>query len=98
MDCTLAVHVELMRIHDVERQRRAAVTHRASVDAVLFAQAFHRDDTAAGQAIINNCDIHSVAFQLCGFLFAALRHFDVDIEERLSIWLNETRAEIGEPS
>ncbi|MDX1883051.1 hypothetical protein [Mycolicibacterium sp. 120270] len=98
MDCTLVWELEVVRIGDVERQRKAAKTRRASVDAVLLAQAFHRGDNAAGQAVADNCDVWSVLVQTFGFLFATLRQFDVDVEDRLAIWLEATRAEIGEPS
>jgi hypothetical protein len=69
---------------------------RAPVDAILLAQAFHRDDDAAQQVVLKNCDPHSVALQLCGWLYATLRQFDVDIEDRLGIWLDAVRAQTGE--
>ncbi|WP_024445635.1 hypothetical protein [Mycolicibacterium iranicum] len=72
------------------------MTKRASVDAVMLAQAFYRDDDAAVEAILKHCDPHSVALQLCGFLYATFRQFDVDTEERLNIWLTETKKQIGE--
>jgi hypothetical protein len=72
------------------------LTKRASVDAILLAQAFHRDDDAAQQVVLKNCDPYSVALQLCGFLFATFRQFDVDIEERLGVWLETTRGQTGE--
>ncbi|MCZ0732216.1 hypothetical protein [Mycolicibacterium iranicum] len=97
-DCTLAWTVEWMRLQEISRRRREAVTNRAPVDAILLAQAFYREDTAAGQAVADNCDLWSVLMQTFGFLFATLRQFDVDIEERLDIWLAATRAEIGEAS
>lgn len=73
------------------------VTARASVDAVMLAQAFYRDDDAAVDAILKHCDAHSVALQLCGFLYATFRQFSVDTEERLNIWLTETKRQTGEP-
>lgn len=72
------------------------LTKRAAVDAVLLAQSFHRDDDPAVQAILNNCDPYSVALQLCGFLYATLRHCGADVEERLGIWLAATRQQLGE--
>jgi hypothetical protein len=96
--CSAAVEVEVMRIFKLQQERRAAKTRRASVDAVLLAQAFHRGDDTGGQVIVDNADIHSVALQLCGYLFATLRYFDVDIDERLAVWLKQSRTEIGEPS
>ena len=98
MDCTAEFMVEWRRLQEVDRRRKAAVTRRASVDAVLMAQAFYRDDSAAGQAVANHCDVWAVLVETYGFLFATLRHFDVDIEDRLDIWLKETRSQIGEAS
>lgn len=72
-------------------------TKRASVDSVMLAQAFYRDDDEAVQAILKHCDPHSVALNLCGFIYATFRQFDVDTEERLDIWLAETKKQIGEP-
>jgi hypothetical protein len=37
-----------------------------------------------------------VALQLCGWLYATLRQFDIDIEDRLGIWLEAARREVGE--
>jgi hypothetical protein len=71
-------------------------TKRASVDAVMLAQAFHRGDDQAAEIIIKNCDPYSVSLQLCGFLFATFRHFDVDTEQRLAVWLAETQRQTGE--
>jgi hypothetical protein len=71
-------------------------TRRAPVDAVLIAQAFYRDDDAAVGVLLNNADPYSVTLQLCGWLYATLRQFDVDIEERLGMWLDAARAEVGE--
>ncbi|MCG7597837.1 hypothetical protein [Mycobacterium sp. PSTR-4-N] len=95
-DCTLSWSVTFMRIQQAQQQRAAAATERAAVDAVLLLQSWYREDTAAGQIIAENCDVWSVLVQTFGFLFATLRHFDVDIDERLDIWLQETRAQIGE--
>lgn len=72
------------------------LTKRAPLDAVLLAQAVYRDDEPAQQAILANCDPYSVAIQLCGFLLATFHNFDVDIEDRFGIWLEQTRQEIGE--
>ncbi|MDX1890120.1 hypothetical protein [Mycolicibacterium sp. 050158] len=72
------------------------LTKRASVDAVLLAQAFLRDDDTGAGVIMKNSDPYSVALQLCGFLFATFRQFDVDPEERLAIWLDATREQTGE--
>ncbi|MBZ4620988.1 hypothetical protein [Mycobacterium avium] len=72
------------------------LTKRASVDAVMLAQAFYRDDDQGVQVILKNCDPYSVALQLCGFLFATFRQFDVDPEERFRIWLAETQRQTGE--
>jgi hypothetical protein len=72
------------------------LTRRAPLDAVLLAQSFYRDDMAATAVLLANCDCYSVALQLCGFLFATLTHFDHDVEERLAIWLEETRRQTGE--
>jgi hypothetical protein len=72
------------------------LTKRAPIDGILLAQAFYRDDDHAGQVIINNCDIHSVALQLCGWIYAGIRQAGEDVEERLSLWLERTRDEIGE--
>jgi hypothetical protein len=71
-------------------------TRRAPVDAVLIAQAFHRDDDAALSVLFENCDPYSVALQLCGWLYATLRQFDIDIEDRLGIWLEAALREVGE--
>lgn len=72
------------------------LTRRASVDAVLLAQSFYRDDIAATSVLLSNCDPYSVSLQLCGFLFGTLIHFGTDVEERLAIWLKETRQQTGE--
>ncbi|GAB4597524.1 hypothetical protein MOKP4_38420 [Mycobacterium avium subsp. hominissuis] len=72
------------------------LTRRAPLDAVLVAQAFYRDDLPATAVLLGNCDPYSVALQLCGFLFGTLTHFDIDVEERLRIWLDETRRQTGE--
>lgn len=98
MDCTAAVEVEIMRVFKIQQDRRAAVTRRAAVDAALLAKSLHRGDDAAGQVIVDHCDIHSVVIQLTGYLLATLRHFGVDVEERLDMWLTAARNEIGEPS
>jgi hypothetical protein len=37
-----------------------------------------------------------VALQLCGWLYATLRQFDIDIEDRLGIWLEAALREVGE--
>jgi hypothetical protein len=71
-------------------------TRRAPVDAVLIAQASYRDDDAAAKVLLDNCHPYSVAVRLCGWIFATFRQFDVDIEDRLGIWLDAARAEIGE--
>ncbi|OBF95711.1 hypothetical protein A5773_13885 [Mycobacterium sp. 852014-52450_SCH5900713] len=63
---------------------------------MLLAQSFYRDDTAATAVLLGNCDPYSVALQLCGFLFTTLKHFDVDVEDRLAIWLESTRRQTGE--
>jgi hypothetical protein len=96
MDCTAPFLANITRQREADAKRRAAMTGRAPVDAILLAQAFLRDDDAAGQVIINNCDIHSVSLQLCGWIYACIRERGADVEERLAIWLNAMRAEIGE--
>ncbi|PQE01402.1 hypothetical protein CYL16_04785 [Mycobacterium sp. EPG1] len=73
-------------------------TKRASVDSILLAQAFYRDDDQGVETILKHCDPYSVALNLCGFIYATFRQFDVDTEERLDIWLAETRKQIGEPN
>jgi hypothetical protein len=97
-DCTLEWRADVTRALDAERQRKAAKTRRAPADAILLAQSLHRGDTGAGQVIVDHCDIHSVVIQLAWYLFVTLQHFDIDIEERLGVWLTGARAEIGEPS
>lgn len=71
-------------------------TQRASVDAILLSQAFLRDDDHGVEVILKNGDPQSIALQLCGFLYATMRQFDVDIEDRLNIWLQATREQTGE--
>jgi hypothetical protein len=71
-------------------------TRRAPVDAVLLAQAFYRDDDAATKVLLDNCDPYSVALQLCGWLFTTFDQFDVNTEERLNIWLDAGRRQVGE--
>jgi hypothetical protein len=67
---------------------------RAAVDAILLAQAFYREDIDAGQVVVNNCELPSVLLQTFGFLFATLRYFDMDIEDRLGVWLAAARQQL----
>lgn len=71
-------------------------TKRASVDAVMLTQALHRGDDQGMQVILANCDPYSLAVQVCGFLLGTLRHFNVDTEERLTLWLTETQSQTRE--
>jgi len=71
-------------------------TRRASLDAVLLAQAVHNFDPVAQFAVLSNCDPYSVAAQLAGFLLATMRQYDVDIDARLDIWRSVTVAQVGE--
>lgn len=71
-------------------------TSRASLDAVLLAQAVHRGDEAAQVAVLANCDPFSVSAQLAGFLLATMRQYHVDIDERLEVWRAVTAAQAGE--
>lgn len=71
-------------------------TRRAPIDAVMLTQALHRDDEAAQQVILGEGDPYSIALQLAGLLLTTFRHFAVDVDGQLGIWLATTTEQCGE--
>lgn len=103
MDCSLACEVELLRLGEVDRQRRAAVTGRAPVDALLIARAFLRGDEDTTAVLLKHCDPHSTTLQLAGWLRTAIaaaldhgagREFgDHTVDDVLDRWLTQVTSE-----
>ena len=88
--------VEWRQIAARDAARVAERARRAPVDAVLLMGAWQRNDPEAAQVIAANCDMWSVVIETIRFLFTTFRQFDVDIDDRLDVWLSTVRQQLGE--
>ncbi|QFS93540.1 hypothetical protein FIV07_22505 [Mycobacterium sp. THAF192] len=102
-DCTLAAEVEVLRAGEADRQRRAAVTQRAPVDALLIAKAFIHGDEDTTAVLLKHCDPHSTTLQLAGWLRTAIataldcgagtEFGDNTVDDVLDRWLRQVTSE-----
>lgn len=105
-DCTVEVEAAVLRAVDADRQRRAQVTGRAPVDALLIARAFLRGDQAATAVLLKHADAHSTTLQLAGWLRTALdtalahgaghEFGDHTVDDVLARWLTQVTQEAAQ--